>query len=246
MLLAPDAHGFDERQQGAPVFAQVVMHGNWHRTGGDPLDDAVGLEQKDGNLVLARAIGSHGAITRDGAPSFSGLRAVRLFSTSRRLANCVRFERRQASEREMRFFPQSMRWRTWRLHPALAVMMPTRRSFTLGELLKSLELSRDSVAMPSPYLERLAALVKQDLATAERFPEQRGGPATRRSLAVWRMRYNHLDRYLLPEAAAEAIGRCVGPDDVGNEAESAAENEGWPLRETRRDHPVFQSSPTGG
>jgi hypothetical protein len=156
----------------------------------------------------------------------------------------VRFERRQASEREMRFFPQSMRWRTWRWHPALSVMMPTKRSYTLGELLKSLELSRDSAAMPSPYLERLAALVKQDLATAERFPERRGGPATRRSLAVWRTRYNHLDRYLLPEAAAK--GRSVGPDDVGNEAESAAENEGWPLRETRRDRPVFQSSATGG
>jgi hypothetical protein len=158
----------------------------------------------------------------------------------------VRFERRQASEREMRFFPQSMRWRTWRWHPVLAVMMPTRRSYTLGELLKSLELSRDSAAMPSPYLERLAALVKQDLATAERFPERRGGPATRRSLAVWRTRYNHLDRYLRPEVAAEAIGRSVGPDDVGNEAESAAENEGWPLRENRRDRPVFQSSATGG
>jgi hypothetical protein len=142
---------------------------------------------------------------------------------------CVRFERRQASEREMRFFRQWMDWRSWRWHSVSAVIRPATRSYTLRELLASLEIARDTATIPSPYLERLAALVKQDLATATRFPERRGGPATRRPLAVWRTRYNHLDRYLLPEAAAVAIGYTVGPDDVCNEAESAAENEGWPL-----------------
>jgi hypothetical protein len=129
----------------------------------------------------------------------------------------------------MLFFQQWMEWRNWRWHSVTSAMRPAARSYTLRELLKSLETSRDSTALPSAYIERLAALVKEDLATAERFPERRGGPDTRRSLSAWRSRYNQLDRYLRLEAAPENPGQDPRPDDVGADALSAAENEGWPL-----------------
>lgn len=113
-------------------------------------------------------------------------------------------------------------WRTWRWRAVVSAMKPARRSYTLRELLKSLETSGNRAPLWSPYLEGLTALVKEDLASAERFPERRGGPDTRRPLSAWRARYNHLDRYLRLE-------RNPSPDDVSGRALSAAENEGWPL-----------------
>lgn len=124
---------------------------------------------------------------------------------------------------------QLIQWRTWRWQAVVSAMKPARRSYTLRELLKSLETSGNRDPLWSHYLEGLTALVKEDLASSEHFPERRGGPDTRRPLSAWKARYNHLDRYLRPELAPEKLRRNPGSDDQGARALSAAENEGWPL-----------------
>ena len=119
----------------------------------------------------------------------------------------------------------------WRTRPWRAVVWkksPTPRSCTLRELLGLLETSRDRDPLRSPYLDDLTALVKEDLASSERFPERQGGPDTRRPWSAWRARYNHLDRYVGPAAAPECL-RSPAPDDGSARALSAAENEGWPM-----------------
>ena len=151
------------------------------------------------------------------------------FSTFRRLANCVRLKRRQASEREMTSLRKLIESRPWRWQAVVSAMKPTRRSYTLRELLKSLETSANRDPRWSPYLEGLTALVKDDLASSEHFPERRGGPDPRRPLSAWKARYNHLDRYLRPELAPEKLRRNPWSDDASARALSAAENEGWPL-----------------
>ncbi len=130
-------------------------------------------------------------------------------------------------------------WRNRRWRAALsALRRPPLRSYTLRELLKSLETYRDSGAVRSSYLGRLTALVKQDLANAERFPIRNGGPDTRRPLATWRARYNHLDRYVRTAAAPK---QPTAADDGSRQALSAAENEGWPP--PRRDGMVDRQRP---
>jgi hypothetical protein len=120
-------------------------------------------------------------------------------------------------------------WRNRRWRAALsALRRPTLRSYTLRELLKSLETYRDSDAIRSSYLGRLTALVKEDLANAERFPHRSGGPDTRRPLAAWRARYNHLGRYVPTTAAPDDPGPPLATDDASRRALAAAENEGWP------------------
>lgn len=131
--------------------------------------------------------------------------------------------------------PRMLEWRTRRWRSALSAMTPTNRTFTLRELLVSLETySKRSIA-PSVYLQRLTALIKDDVASSGRFPERRGGPDTRRPLNAWRSRYNHLDRYLGREASEpqEALPASFG-SDVNDLAVEAAENEGWPLPGTSR------------
>lgn len=125
-------------------------------------------------------------------------------------------------------FQQSIERRGWRWRPALPAN-PTPRHFTLRELLASLEGCRDNASVASPYLDRLAALVKEDLAASERFPEHRGGPDTGRSLGAWRARYNGLDRYLTPWRARKTLEAAPGPDATDGRALSDAESEGWPL-----------------
>ena len=126
-------------------------------------------------------------------------------------------------------FSKLVEWRTWRWRSVVSALKPTTRSFSLRELLDSLEMYRNRTS--SPHLRRLIALIKEDLATAARYPERRGAPDTRRTFGAWRSRYNHLDRYVDPrEAAITAITR---PDVVDAQALSAAEYEGWPLPFTR-------------
>lgn len=125
-------------------------------------------------------------------------------------------------------FQQLIERRGWRWRPALAAK-PTTRNFTLRELLALLERCRDNAPVASPYLDRLAALVKEDFAASEQFPERRGGPDTGRSLGAWRARYNGLDRYLAPWLARKPLGQAPGPDETDGRALSDAENEGWPL-----------------
>ena len=126
-------------------------------------------------------------------------------------------------------FQHLIAWRNRRWRAALSAMRPpTPRSYTLRELLTSLQVYRDSDAIRSSYLGRVTALVKEDLANAERFPNRSGGPDTRRSLAVWRSRYNHLDRYVRTAAAPKRPASPAADDDASRRALSAAENEGWP------------------
>ncbi|BCT92923.1 hypothetical protein LYSHEL_19460 [Lysobacter helvus] len=70
------------------------------------------------------------------------------------------------------------------------------QSFTLRELLRTLESAGPRDTPPPPRLARLLAKVSGDLAVAVRDPERRGGPDTLRPLATWKSRYSHLDRYL--------------------------------------------------
>lgn len=129
----------------------------------------------------------------------------------------------------MSSFQQLVAWRNRRWRAALSAMRrPASRSYTLRELLKSLETYRDSDAIRTSYLGRLTALVKEDLANAERFPHRTGGPDTRRPLAAWRSRYNHLDRYVRTTAAPDNYGPPPATDDASQRALAAAENEGWP------------------
>ena len=131
-------------------------------------------------------------------------------------------------------FPKLIEWRTWRWRAVVSGLTPTTRSFSLRELLDSLEMYRNCTS--SPHLRRLIALLKEDLATAARYPERRGAPDTRRTLGGWRQRYNHLDQYLTLEIAGAPDGRqaIFAPDDCNTQALSAAEYEGWPLPLTRK------------
>ncbi len=121
------------------------------------------------------------------------------------------------------------RWRS-----VVSALTPTTRTFSMRELLDSLEMYRNRDS--SPHLKRLTALVKEDLAIAARFPERRGAPGTRRTLGAWRSRYNHLHRYLTLGIAVplDACRASFAPDDLNTQALSAAEYEGWPLPVTRR------------
>jgi len=121
-------------------------------------------------------------------------------------------------------FPQLLFWRNWRWRSVTPALWFNDPSLTLRELLGSLEACRNRAVVQSPALRRLIALVKDDVASSMRFPERKGGPDTPRSMSVWRSRYNHLDRYVDPLAAARAR-----PDVVDAQALSAAEYEGWPL-----------------
>ncbi|MCC8362641.1 hypothetical protein LK996_06080 [Lysobacter sp. A6] len=131
-------------------------------------------------------------------------------------------------------FPRLIEWRTWRWRAVVSALQATTRSFTLRDLLDSLEMYRNRTN--SSHLSRLIALLKEDLATAARYPERRGAPDTRRTLGGWRQRYNHLDRYLTLEIAGAPDGRqaILVPDDCNTQALSAAEYEGWPLPLTRK------------
>ena len=93
-----------------------------------------------------------------------------------------------------RFPARTARWflalsRAWR--PARA-----SQSFTLRELLRTLETAGPRDRPTPPRLATLLARVGGDLAIAVRDPERRGGPDTLRSLASWKTRYRHLGRYL--------------------------------------------------
>lgn len=133
-------------------------------------------------------------------------------------------------------------WRNRRWRAVVSALKPTTRRYSLRELLESLEAARNGAPTRSFYLDRLISLVEEDLATAERFPERRGGPDTRRPLSAWRSRYNHLDRYLEPESPPGTIERHLGPDDAIVLALSTAEYEGWPVRTSsiREDRPLFR------
>lgn len=79
-----------------------------------------------------------------------------------------------------------------------ALFRPIRpfRGFTLRDLERALDSSRERYLTAPPPLTRLLSLVSGDLAVAVRYPERRGGPDTMRSLHHWKTRYDHLDRYL--------------------------------------------------
>jgi len=121
-------------------------------------------------------------------------------------------------------FSQRLPWRNWRWRSIASALWSNDPRLTLRELLGSLESCRNRAVVQSPALNRLIALVKDDVASSMRFPERRGGPDTPRSMGAWRSRYNHLDRYVDPLSAAKAR-----PDLVVAQALSAAEYEGWPL-----------------
>ena len=76
----------------------------------------------------------------------------------------------------MSFFPQLFDWRQWRWRFVTSELQAGHRSFTLRELLGSLEAHRNRAIVQSPYLRSLISLVKDDLASAERFPLHHGGP----------------------------------------------------------------------
>lgn len=125
-------------------------------------------------------------------------------------------------------FPKLINWRTWRGVLSMSAATSATRSFSLRELLNSLEMYRNRTS--SPHLSRLIALVKEDLANAALYPERRGAPDTPRTLGGWRQRYNHLDRYLPHGVAGVAARQAIlVPDDYNTQALSEAEYEGWPL-----------------
>jgi hypothetical protein len=84
------------------------------------------------------------------------------------------------------FVAMSRAWRTPR----------ASQTFTLRELLRTLESCGPRDKPLPPRLARLLSRVSDDLAVAVRDPERRGGPDTLRSLASWKSRYRHLGRYL--------------------------------------------------
>ena len=132
-------------------------------------------------------------------------------------------------------------WRNRRWRAIVSALKPTTRHYSLRELLESLEAARNGTPARSFYLDRLISLVEEDLATAERFPERRGGPDTPRPLAAWRSRYNELDRYLGPQSPPDT-GQHLESDDASVLALSAAEYEGWPVptRSMQEDRPLFR------
>lgn len=126
----------------------------------------------------------------------------------------------------MLFFTQLFDWRHWRWRFVTSELLAKHRSiFTLRELLGSLEAHRNRAIVQSPYLGSLISLVKDDLASAERFSLHRGGADSPRSFNAWKARYNHLDLYL-GWRSKSVKSRA---DIAGAQALSAAEYEGWPL-----------------
>ena len=142
----------------------------------------------------------------------------------RRLANRHAHHAPAGKRREMLSFRHLIPWRNWRWRSVASAFWSNDPSLTLRELLGSLESCRNRGVVQAPDLNRLIALVKDDVASSMRFPERRGGPDTPRSMGAWRSRYNHLDRYVDPMDAAK-----TRPDLVVAQALSAAEYEGWPL-----------------
>lgn len=124
-------------------------------------------------------------------------------------------------------FAQLFESRPWRWRLVASAQSSKNHNLTLREVLESLEAYRNCATVRSPYLQRLIYLVKDDVASSERFPLRRGGPDTPRTRGAWRSRYNHLHRYL--GLGGAFIAR---PDVASAEALSAAEYEGWPLPRT--------------